>query len=105
MSFCLEEDLVKYSNIYGRIDLDTSKLFDDSQDLGGTEDTFLNYIIKQIKIYTKKINNKKIIYAIQLTYNCTDLFCLLPYQFTEWVTLTFFIMFMGVSISPFNFAL
>lgn len=68
MSFCLEEDLVKYSNLYGRIDLDTSKLFDDSQDLGGTEDTFLNYIIKQIKIYTKKINNKKIIYAIQLTY-------------------------------------
>ena len=44
-------------------------------------------------------------HAIQLTYNCTDLFCLLPYQFTEWVTLTFFIMFMGVSISPFNFAL
>ena len=68
MDYCLEGDLVKYSNIYGRIDLGTSKIFDDSQDLGGTEDTFLNYIIKQIKIYTKKINNNKIIYAIQLTY-------------------------------------
>ena len=27
-------------------------------------------------------------HAIQLTYNRTDLFCLLPYRFTEWVTLT-----------------
>lgn len=44
-------------------------------------------------------------HAIQLTYNLTDLFCLLPYQFTEWMILKFFIMFMDLSISPFNFAL
>ncbi len=68
MNYCLNGDFIKYSNIHGRIDIGTSKLFDDSQDLGGTEESFLQYMIKKIKIYTKKVNNKKYIDAIQLIY-------------------------------------
>ena len=67
MNYCLEGDLVQYSESYGRID-DNSKLFDDSNDLGGTEDSFLNYLIKNIKIYTGKKSGKEIIIGIQMTY-------------------------------------
>ena len=46
MNYCLEGDFVQYSESYGRID-DNSKLFDDSKDLGGMEDSFLNYLSKK----------------------------------------------------------
>jgi hypothetical protein len=67
MNYCLEGDFVQYSESYGRID-GNSKLFDDSKELGGTEDSFLNYLIKNIKIYTGKKSKKEIIIGIQMTY-------------------------------------
>ena len=67
MSFCLESDLVKYGGNYGSFDLN-SIYFDDSQDLGGTETTFLQNKIKIIKIHTGNVNNEEVIIGIQLTY-------------------------------------
>ena len=67
MSYCLEARFCKYSNIYGKIDV-SSKPFDDSQELGANEDILLQYLIKKIKIFTKKIYRKEIISGIQLTY-------------------------------------
>jgi len=67
MNYCLEGDFIQYSESYGRLD-DNSKLFDDSKELGGTEDSFLNYLIKNIKIYTEKKSKKEIITGIQMTY-------------------------------------
>ena len=67
MNYCLDGDFVQYSDIYGRIDIN-SKLYDDSQELGGKEDIFLQYLIKKIKIFSNIINKKEIISGIQLTY-------------------------------------
>ena len=67
MNYCLEGDFIQYGNIYGRIDVN-SKPFDDSKELGGTEELFLQYLIKKIKIYTKLVKGKHIISGIQLTY-------------------------------------
>ena len=67
MSYCLDVNFCQYSNIYGKIDIN-SKPFDDSQELGGNEDILLQYLIRKIKIFTKKINRKEIISGIQLTY-------------------------------------
>ena len=67
MSYCLEGDVVKYSYNYGGITTE-SKLFDDSKDLGGEEDSFIQYLIKKIKIYSGIKNNKEVIGGVQLTY-------------------------------------
>ena len=67
MAYCLEGDLVNYSGNYGAFDIN-SNYFDDSKDLGGTQETLLRNIIKRIKIYTGKRDNKEIIGGIQLTY-------------------------------------
>ena len=67
IGYCLEGDFVEYSDNYGCFCLD-SKYFDDSQDLGGTEDSLLHYSIKIIKIYTSKIYKNKYILGIQLTF-------------------------------------
>ena len=67
MNYCLEGNFVQYSDIYGRIDIN-SKLYDDSQELGGKEEIFLLYLIKKIKIYSKIISKKEIISSIQLTF-------------------------------------
>ena len=67
MNYCLDTHFIQYSLIYGRIDIH-SKLFDDSKDLGGTEENLLENLIKKVKIYTKNINNKQIISGIQLAY-------------------------------------
>ena len=67
MSYCLESDVVKYSRHYGYIDLN-SKYFDDSKDLGGTDKTLLDHIIKSIKIYSGKKDDIIIIGGIQITY-------------------------------------
>ena len=67
MNYCLEGDFIQYSNNFGYIDND-SNLFDDSQDLGGTEELLLQYLIKKIKIYTDKKYKKEFIYGIQITY-------------------------------------
>lgn len=67
MAYCLESDLVKYGVNYGSFDLN-SIYFDDSQDLGGTDPTFLQNKIKRIKIYTGNMNNEEVIIGIQLTY-------------------------------------
>jgi hypothetical protein len=68
MNYYLETKLIKNSSLYGKIELESSKLFDDSKDLGGTEEALFQNIIKKIKIYKKSANNKKYIDAIQLTY-------------------------------------
>ena len=67
MSYYLESDIVKYSRHYGYIDLN-SKYFDDSKDLGGTDKSLLDHIIKSIKIYSGKKDNIIIIGGIQITY-------------------------------------
>ena len=67
MNYCLEGDFIQYGNIFGRISVN-SKPFDDSKELGGTEDLFLQHLIKSIKIYTKSVKEKDIISGVQLTY-------------------------------------
>ena len=67
MSYCLESDIVKYSRHYGYIDLN-SQYFDDSKDLGGTEESLLQYVIKKIKIFSGKKNEKEIIGGVQIIY-------------------------------------
>ena len=67
MSYCLESDVVKYSRHYGYIDLN-SKYFDDSKDLGGTDKTLIDHIIKSIKIYSGKKDDIIIIGGMQITY-------------------------------------
>ena len=67
MAYCLEGNFVQYSSNFGTISI-YSKYFDDSKDLGGTEDSLLHNIIKSIKIYTGKVNNREIIGGIQITY-------------------------------------
>ena len=67
MAYCLEGNFVQYSSNFGTISYN-SKYFDDSKDLGGTEDSLLQNVIKSIKIYTGKEDNKEIIGGIQITY-------------------------------------
>ena len=67
MSYCLESDVVKYSRLYGYIDLN-SQYFDDSKDLGGTDKALLDHIIKSIKIYSGKKDDIIIIGGMQITY-------------------------------------
>ena len=67
MSYYLESDFIKYSGNFGIIDIN-SKPFDDSKDLGGTEDSVLQYLIKSIRIYTGKKDGNIIIGGIQLSY-------------------------------------
>lgn len=67
MDYCLETTIVQYSNIYGCIDT-SSKPFDDSQEIGGNEDILFEYLIRKIKIFTKKVKEKEIISGIQLSY-------------------------------------
>lgn len=67
MSYCLLSNFVKYSFPYGTISLN-SKYFDDSKDLGGTEQALLNYTIKNIKIFSCKKEEAIFINGVQLTY-------------------------------------
>ena len=67
MAYCLESKLVKYGGNYGSFDLN-SIYFDDSQNLGGTESAFLQYMIKKIKIFTRNKDNNEYIIGIQLSY-------------------------------------
>ena len=67
MNYCLEGDFIQYGNIYGRISIN-STLFDDSKELGGTEDLLIQHLIRKIKIYTKNVKEQQFISGLQLTY-------------------------------------
>ena len=67
MSYCLKGDFVRYSGNFGIMDVN-SKYFDDSKDLGGTEDSLLQNVIKSIKIFTGKKVDREIIGGIQITF-------------------------------------
>lgn len=67
MSYFLDSAIINYGGNFGCFGT-SSIFFDDSKDLGGTEECLLQYIIKKIKIFSGKKNEKEIIGGIQLIY-------------------------------------